>query len=254
MLADPALASLALVGPGRPNVLLIEDDAGLAAMLSDSLVAKHYCVWHAANSAEAEALLEQFRPDLIIIDLMLPDRNGLLLCTELKARAAAPIIVCSATKRKDDAALAFRLGADDFVAKPFSVDELEARMAQALRRAAPPPPPSSPGQGVQRLGDLVIDRARCQVTVGGAAVQLTPTEYRLLCELAARPREVVSRRELADSVWGFHDAGIVRSLDVHMRRLRAKLSSGLARGPTVATRRGFGYELLDQATDLIAAT
>src|SRR5207237_2009601 len=126
---------------------------------------------------------------------------------------------------KDGAVLGFKLGADDCVAKPFSVDELEARMRHALghsalHKSAHPPR----GTGVQHVGDLVIDRTRCRVTLGDGIVQLTPTEYRLLCELANRPTEVLSRRELVESVWGFHDAAVVRSLDVHMRRLRTKLS------------------------------
>jgi DNA-binding response OmpR family regulator len=98
---------------------------------------------------------------------------------------------------------------------------------------------------VQHIGDLVIDRMRCQVTLRDTALQLTPTEYRLLCELASRPSEVLSRRELVERVWGFHDSGVVRSLDVHMRRLRAKLRQAGARGPQLTTRRGFGYQLVE---------
>jgi DNA-binding response OmpR family regulator len=226
---------------GGPVVLLVEDDAGLAAMLLDALAARHYRVWHAANAAEAEAILDQVQADLVIVDLMLPDRSGLILCNDLKVRSAAPIIICSATKRHDDAALGFRLGADDFIPKPFTVDELEARMQRAMRHEAAQIAPVSARAAVQKLGDLVIDRARCQITMGGRVIQLTPTEYRLLCELVNRPGEVLSQKELAESVWRFDDAAIRRSLEVHMRRLRAKLSA--AGGPNLATRRGFGYQL-----------
>src|SRR5205823_2149117 len=97
------------------NVLLVEDDLRLAAMMSDALATKGYRVCHAANAWEAEAALDQFQPALTIVDLMLPDRNGLVLCCELKARTGAPVIICSATKRTDDAVLGFKLGADDFV-------------------------------------------------------------------------------------------------------------------------------------------
>jgi len=230
-----------------PNVLLVEDDLGLAAMLSDALDAKGYRVCHAADAAEADAVLEHLQPDLVIVDLMLPDKNGLILCSDLKARTGAPVIVCSATKRKDDAVLAFKLGADDFVAKPFSVDELEARMRRAVDLAASPAMPHGESTGgIQPIGDLIIDRTRCLVTRGTRVVQLTPTEFRLLCQLADRPSEVLSRRELVESVWGFHDESVVRSLDVHMRRLRAKVSAAAnGSGPRVATRRGFGYQLVE---------
>lgn len=229
-----------------PNVLLVEDDAGLAAMLSESLAARGYRVYHASDAAEADAILTRVWPELVLVDLMLPDKNGLLLCSDVKARTGATVIVCSATKRKDDAVLALKLGADDFLAKPFSLDELEARMRRPLGHAASGMAThAATNGGVQRIGELVIDRTRCVVARGESNVQLTPTEYRLLCQLADRPSQVVSRRELVESVWGFYDRAVVRSLDVHMRRLRTKLSTGSARGPHVATRRGFGYQLLD---------
>ena len=121
--------------PGRsPNILLIEDDAALASMLSDTLRARSYGVWQVGSAADAEVALDEVRPDLILLDLMLPDRNGLIMCAKLKARAGAPVIICSATKRKEDAAIGFQLGADDFLRKPFSVDELQARIELTLRR------------------------------------------------------------------------------------------------------------------------
>src|ERR687886_3083069 len=118
------------------NVLLIDDDAHLAGMVSDTLATRGYRVWHAATAADTQLVLDQARPDLIIVDLMLPDRNGLLLCAELKHRIGVPLIICSASRRKEDPALAFRLGADDFLAKPLSVDELEAALRWADSRAA----------------------------------------------------------------------------------------------------------------------
>lgn len=237
-----------------PNVLLVEDDLGLAAMLLDALTARGYRLCHAADASEADAVLAHFQPELVIVDLMLPDKNGLILCSDLKARTSAPVIICSATKRKDDAVLGFKLGADDFVAKPFAVDELEARMRRALTQAASPATarPAS-ATAVQHIGDLVIDRTRCQATLGQSVVPLTPTEFRLLCQLADRPSEVLSRQELVENVWGYHDAAVVRSLDVHMRRLRGKLSATAARGPRVTTRRGFGYQLVESANDGVGA-
>jgi DNA-binding response OmpR family regulator len=232
------------------NILLVEDDVGLAEMLSDALAARGYRVWHAATSGEAEQILEHVHPDLVVLDLMLPDRNGLILCSDLKARALAPIIICSATKRRDDAVLSLRLGADDFVAKPFSVDELDARIGRLLQLAGAG---ATATPAAQRLGALVIDRASCEVRLGAELLRLTPTEYRLLCALMDRPGEVRSRKDLAACVWGFQDDAVLRTLDVHMRRLRGKLRSAVVPGPRLVARRGFGYQLMEQSPALALA-
>jgi DNA-binding response OmpR family regulator len=231
----------------RPSILLIEDDVALAAMLSDALRARNYEVWHVERGGDAEAALDEVRADLILLDLILPDRNGLLMCGRLKARANAPVIICSATKRTDDAAIGFQLGADDFLRKPFSLDELQARIDVALRRRTVPGAElPRPCQQIERLGALTVDRKTCVATVGDAALHLTPTEFRLLSALASRAGEVVSRQELAERVWDSVDDSVLRSLDVHMRRLRAKLASAAEGRAYVVTRRGFGYQLVDE--------
>ena len=230
-----------------PNILLVEDDAALASMLFDTLQARSYGVWLAGSAAEAEAALEQVRPDLILLDLMLPDRNGLIMCARLKAQAGAPVIICSATKRKDDAAIGFQLGADDFLRKPFSVDELQERIELTLRRGPVPGTDQRRSEDqFERVGALSIDRTRCVAAVGNEALHLTPTEFRLLSALAGRDGEVLPRHELAEHCWGCVDDGVLRSLDVHMRRLRAKLATAADTGPHLVTRRGFGYQLLDR--------
>ena len=231
----------------RQSVLLVEDDLSVALMLTDRLEAKGYSVGHAINGAEAESMVGEIRPDLIILDLMLPDTNGLVLCADLKAKPEVPIIIFSATKRKDDPVVGVKLGADDFVAKPFSVDELLARIETALRRGPQQATTESPHpRGGQRIGELVIDQARCQVALGGGLLRLTPTEYRLLCAVASRPDEVFSREELAKRVWGYHDVGVGLSLDVHMRRLRTKLNAGAVTPPPLVTVRGFGYKIVQE--------
>jgi DNA-binding response OmpR family regulator len=230
----------------NPNILLIEDDPALASMLSDTLRERRYGVWQVGSAADAEAALEQVRPDLILLDLMLPDRNGLIMCAQLKARAGAPVIICSATKRKEDAAIGLQLGADDFLRKPFSVDELQARIELTLRRQ-PTRGSEEPRSGdqIQRVGALSVDKTRCVVTVGGETLHLTPTEFRLLSALAGRPGEVLPRRQLAEDIWDCIDDGVLRSLDVHMRRLRGKLAAASADGPQLVMRRGFGYQLVE---------
>ncbi len=223
-----------------PNILLIEDDAALASMLSDTLRARSYGVWQVGSAADAEAALGEVRPDLILLDLMLPDGNGLVMCSRLKARARVPVIICSATKRKEDAAIGFQLGADDFLRKPFSIDELQARIERTLRRVpVAASDERAAGDQRERVGALSIDKTRCIATVGNKTLHLTPTEFRLLSALAGRAGEVLARHELAERIWGCVDDGVLPSLDVHMRRLRAKLTASADVGPSIVTRRGF---------------
>src|SRR5262252_488431 len=231
--------------------MLVEDDHGVAQTLTDALESSGYRVWLAETGADAKTLLEQTRPDLIILDLMLPDVDGLVLCSGLKAIADVPIVICSATPQKRDAILGLKLGADDFIAKPFDIYELEARVEAVLRRtsqsrvstdAAPAPPDHI------RVGELIIDRSRRRVTLGGESIQLTPTEYRLVSALASRPDEILSRDDLATLVWGYQDASSGRSIDVHIRRLRVKLGSGPVPAPAIVAVRGFGYKMAVEDT------
>ncbi|MEA2641966.1 MAG: two-component system, OmpR family, response regulator VicR [Chloroflexota bacterium] len=228
----------------RASILLIEDDAAISSMLQELLESGGYRVWVAENGADARGMLDESRPDLILLDLMLPDIDGLVLCADLKAQLDVPIIICSATTRKRDAILGLRLGADDFVAKPFDIYDLEARIEAVLRRAAQrqeQQPAAEPDH--YRIGDLVVDRSRRRVTLGGDELQLTPTEYRLLSTMASRPDEVFTRDELAQRVWGYQDASSGRAIDVHIRRLRVKLDSGPVPPPPIISVRGFGYKI-----------
>lgn len=235
-------------------ILLVEDDPALAQMLRDRLGASGYTVWHAASGAEAEAIGDEIEPSLVIADLMLPDTSGLVLCANLHERWHVPIIICTASKRPEDAVLSFKLGADDFVRKPFASDELEARIEAALRRSAPRAASAAHDPDLCVVGPLAIDRARCAVTLGDQTVHLTPTEYRLLCILAEQPNHVHSSHDLAERVWGNHDPGIGRSLQVHIRRMRAKLNTGSVRPPRLVAVRGFGYQLVWEAPEVAAVT
>src|SRR3982750_2391474 len=191
--------------------MLVEDDRPIAQTLIDALESSGYRVWLAETGADAKTLLEQTRPDLIILDLMLPDVDGLVLCSGLKAIADVPIVICSATPQKRDAILGLKLGADDFIAQPFDIYELEARVEAVLRRTtqtrvadqSPSPPDHI------RVGELVIARSRRRVTLVG----------------------------------GYQDASSGRTIDVHIRRLRVKLSSGPVPAPAIVAVRGFGYKM-----------
>jgi DNA-binding response OmpR family regulator len=214
-------------------------------MLTDVLESTGYQVREAATGAAARVLAEQLRPDLIILDLVLPDEDGLVLCSVLKNMANVPILICSGTQRRRDAFLSLKLGADDFIAKPFDVYDLLARVEVLLRRAAQHQAADpSIARGPIRIGELLIDHSLHQVTLAGALVQLTPTEYRLLTVLAARPEQVVPRDALAKLVWGDPDTGTSRTIDVHIGRLRVKLSHGGRFAPQIISVRGFGYKIV----------
>jgi two-component system, OmpR family, response regulator MtrA len=242
---------------GRTRILVVEDDASIAQFMTDLLEMGGYRAFHAQNGAEARVLVEQVQPQLIILDLILPDLDGLVLCSMLKAQARAPIVVCSGTGRRRDAILSLKLGADDFVAKPFNTDDLLARIEAILRRtpAARATPAVAPAAASDelRVGSLVIENARRRVLLGGEAIQLTPTEYRLLAALAARPDVILSRDELARLVWGYSDAGNGRTIDVHVRRLRVKLGRAHTRSPSIVSVRGSGYKLVPETSTTSAA-
>jgi DNA-binding response OmpR family regulator len=230
------------------TILLVEDDPAVADVMVDIFAGNGCRVWHAETGADARAMFKHARPDLVILDLTLPDVDGLVLCTSLKSEAGdIPIIICSATGTQRDKLLGFKLGADDFIPKPFDVDELEARAAVALRRrvhnsnAAPAIDPTPQVPGRLRLGELVIDLPQWRVTLGDRRIDLTPTEFQLLAFLANHVGEIVSRDELARSVWGHETMSGSRTIDAYVRRIRAKLTDG--GGPTIFSVRGCGYQL-----------
>jgi DNA-binding response OmpR family regulator len=229
----------------RSTILLVEDDAAIAYMLSDVLESAGYSVREASTGAAARALVEQLQPNLIILDLVLPDEDGLVLCSVLKQTIDCPILICSGTQRRRDEFLSLKLGADDFIAKPFDIYDLLARVEVLLRRAAQHRAgENAPQRQPIRIGELFIDPSPHQVSLGGTILQLTPTEYRLLSVLAARPDQVVPRDTLAKLVWGDPDTGTSRTIDVHIGRLRLKLAQGSPQAPQIVSVRGFGYKIV----------
>jgi DNA-binding response OmpR family regulator len=230
----------------RATILLVDDDPAFATLLTERLGAEGYIVEHAENAAAATKLTERISPDLILLDLGLPDRHGLVLCAELKDKPSPPIIICSGTKHEHEAVLGLKLGADDFVAKPISIDELSARIEVVLRRSSAQTAMES-SQQIDRIGNLMIDKLRYAVVVGDQQLKLTPTEFRLLCALASRPGQVLSRHEIVDMIWGYNDVAVSRSLDVHVRRLRGKLEACVPTAPRILTVRGFGYKIAEDS-------
>jgi DNA-binding response OmpR family regulator len=225
------------------TILLVEDDPDTARSLSKALESSGYRVTAVDTGAEARSIIEHVRPDLILLDLMLPDTDGLVLTTALKNLTRAPIIICSARQEQVDRVLGLKLGADDFVAKPFDLDELEARIEAVLRRTSNVRDTAGKPPDQIHLGDLVISRSRGTVSISGRQVHLTPTEYRLLVVLASRPDEVLSRETLGQLVWGYQDLGTGHLIDVHIGRLRLKLRRASRTAPVIVTVRGKGYTI-----------
>src|SRR5438132_8284061 len=242
--------------PTRASILVVEDDPAAARTLIDALEDTDYRVWHATDGQDARGLVERADPDLILLDLMLPDIDGLVLCSLLKSVADVPIVICTASARRSDPVLALKLGADDFVRKPFDVEDLLARIEAVLRRAPPravgaPPPP--PRQTELRVGELLVEPARRRALLGGELLALTPTEFRLLTVLSAHPEVVLTRDQLAQEVWGYADASNGRTIDVHIRRLRMKLAHHAVRSPAIVSVRGMGYLITPDETAISAA-
>jgi DNA-binding response OmpR family regulator len=238
------------------TILLVEDDADAAAELMRALSQNTFRIWHAETAADARAALKHGRPDLIILDLTLPDVDGLVFCTHLKTEAPdVPFMVCS-TGTTAEKVLSFKLGAEDFVAKPFDLPELEARVEAILRRQAHASgshlehqgSPNTAGSAATDLGGLRVDLARWRVTLDDRPLDLTPTEFQLLVFMARRPGEIISRQELARGVWGNESMSRSRTIDAYVRRISGKLSGSLRQThddwpPRILNIRGLGYQL-----------
>lgn len=223
------------------TVLVIEDEADMARILQFNLSSLGHHVLQAGSGAEAATHLQSVRPDLVLLDLRLPDAYGIDLLRGLKAdpaTAAVPVIVVSALGDEQTVVQALDLGADDYVTKPFRTRELLARVATALRRrpaAAEPEPPLS-------FGPIAMDRATREVQVAGVPVELTRSEFDLLAYFAANPGRVLTRKLLCDQALGSGGAVLERTIDAHIRTIRRKLGDA---GRYLVTVWGVGYRLVD---------
>jgi DNA-binding response OmpR family regulator len=222
------------------SILVIDDDPEILDIMSDCLRSAGHSVWPASTATEARALVRRQQPDLVVLDLILPDADGLLLCQSLRERTEAPIVVVSGTQRSRDAVLALRIGADDFIGKPFDLDEFEARVDALLRRR-PMTGPAPPADSARAMYGL--DAARQAVRVGRELIRLTPIEYRVLEMLAGRAGELVRHEEIAEAVWGRGMDELGRAVDTQARRLRKKLL-GRPGAPRIVKKHGQGYVLL----------
>ena len=225
-----------------PRVLVVEDEINVALLLAYNLEAEGYVVESVGRGDEAELRLAEHAPDLVILDWMLPGVSGIEICRRLRAREATrtlPIIMVTARREELERVRGLAVGADDYVVKPFSVLELMARVRALLRR-------SRPERIAARLyaGDLDLDRLTRRVRRGDRDIRLGPTDFRLLEFLLEKPGRVFSRAQLLDLVWGRSAEVDERTVDVHIGRLRRRLSKGKERDP-IRTVRGAGYAIDD---------
>lgn len=223
-----------------PLVLVVEDDPAIATLLRYNLEKQGYRIAEAGDGPEALLQLQEHKPDLVLLDWMLPSLSGIEVCRQIRAKPATrdlPIIMVTARAEDRDAVRGLNIGADDYITKPFNTEALLARVRALLRRSG-----TVPEKGTLAFHDIEMDLATHRVTRGERRVHLGPTEFRLMEFFLRHPRRVFSREELLDSIWG-HDIHVeTRTVDVHIRRLRRAMN-GEGELDVVRTVRSAGYAL-----------
>ena len=230
------------------KIVLIEDDPDLFGLLKYNLEKEGFAFTGTQSGRDAIELCRRERPDLVILDVMLPDLDGLEICKALRKgseMSGVPIIFLTARASETDRVVGLELGANDYVVKPFFVRELIARIKNQLRGQAPP-------AHKVRAGALELDRSTCRVLLNGRPVQLTATEFRLLDFLMSRPGLVFSREQLLDGVWGRDRAVTDRTVDVYILRLRQKIEADPEAAPFIRAVRGFGYSFNEDTSDTVS--
>jgi phosphate regulon transcriptional regulator PhoB len=223
------------------KVLVVDDELPIVEAVAYNLRKEGYQALTAGDADQCLDVVRREKPDLILLDVMLPSASGFDVCRMLRKTTAVPIIMLTARAEETDRVVGLELGADDYVTKPFSMRELLARVKSVLRRTTAAEPAVAPEPVV--AGDLRIDPARYEVTVGGRRVDLSPKEFDLLRFLASNPDRVFSRQALLDSVWGADAYVEERTVDVHVRWLREKIEADPGQPRRLLTVRGVGYKL-----------
>jgi two-component system response regulator RegX3 len=224
-------------------VLLVEDEDSFVDALTVGLEREGFAVSVARDGAEALAIFDDVAPEVVLLDLMLPKVSGIDVCRELRARSSVPIIMVTAKSSEIDTVVGLEVGADDYVTKPYRLRELVARIRAVLRRKAQEgiALPEHAGDVVE-VGDVVVDHARHEVFVRGEQVRLPLKEFELLALLLENAGRVLTRDQLIYRVWGADYVGDTKTLDVHIKRLRAKVEDDPARPTRIVTIRGLGYK------------
>ncbi len=232
--------------PSGMQILLVEDEPAIAETLVYALESEGFAVAWVTTGREAVGAVARGAPALVVLDVGLPDASGFDVCRELRrARAELPVIFLTARAAEVDKVVGLELGADDYVTKPFSPRELTARVRAVLRRARPAGPtpgaPAGPAPGWQH------DDARCRISFRGRALDLTRNEYRLLAALLGSPGRVFSRDQLMTAAWEDPGAALDRTVDAHVKTVRAKLRAAGAPDDAIVTHRGLGYSFREDA-------
>lgn len=224
------------MGRMKTRILVIDDDPALAEMLTIVLRNEGFDSMVVGDGTQALTAAREFRPDLVLLDLMLPGMNGIDVCRVLRADSSVPIVMLTAKADTVDVVLGLESGADDYVIKPFKPKELVARVRARLRRTD-----DEPGE-LLAIGDVVIDVPAHKVTRAGVVIALTPTEFDLLVTMARKPRQVFTRDVLLEQVWGYRHPADTRLVNVHIQRLRSKIETDPENPEIVLTLRGVGYK------------
>jgi two-component system OmpR family response regulator len=226
----------------RP-ILIVEDDKTLLDVLKYNFAKEGYRVLMASDGVEALGVARKEHPDVIVLDVMLPQMSGFEVCRVLRKEMSTPILMLTARDEEVDRVVGLDIGADDYMTKPFSMRELMARVRALLRRSEMAETAASAAKAGIKIGDIDIDTARHQVMLNGKLLNLTPKEFDLLLFLATNKGLVFSREQLLEKVWGFDYPGDTRTVDVHMRYLREKIEADPARPTRLLTVRGVGYKM-----------
>jgi two-component system response regulator MtrA len=226
----------AILNAMKSRVLVVDDDPALAEMLTIVLRGEGFDTAVVGDGTRALPAVRDLRPDVVLLDLMLPGMNGIDVCRAIRTESGVPIVMLTAKTDTVDIVLGLESGADDYVVKPFKPQELIARIRARLRRGDEPEPERL------EIGDLVIDVAGHSVKRGNEALSLTPLEFDLLVALARKPWQVFTREVLLEQVWGYRHAGDTRLVNVHVQRLRSKIEHDPEHPEIVVTVRGVGYK------------
>ena len=222
-----------------PRILVVDDEPTLLATLRFNLEREGYEVITASDGGEAIALAENVRPDLVLLDLMLPGMHGFEICRALRKHTLIPIVILTARSDEVDRIVGLEVGADDYITKPFSMGELVARLRALLRRAGGPR--TQEAQELVLSGPLTVDLARREAAIDGKSLALKPKEFDLLVFLMRNRGHTLTRDQLLQRVWKYQDAGSSRTVDVHIGRLRKKIERLPDQPFRIITMRGFGY-------------
>ncbi|AMB94336.1 response regulator YycF [Aerococcus sanguinicola] len=229
------------------KVLIVDDEKAISDIIKYNLEKEGYETYVASDGEMALDYFEEYEPDLILLDLMLPKKDGIEVCREIRKESQVPIIMLTAKSDEIDKVLGLEMGADDYVTKPFSNRELSARVKANLRRSAIAAEPEAKEEKTHNIevGDLVIHEEAYMVSKNGEDIELTHREFELLHYLARHIGQVMTREHLLQTVWGYDYFGDVRTVDVTVRRLREKIETSPSHPEILMTRRGVGYFIQD---------